>query len=58
MNANAVSHSSLRCPWARKRASGHVIVNIGSISADQGYSITPVYAASKPAAVALSEGQP
>ncbi|WAU82868.1 SDR family oxidoreductase [Streptomyces sp. Qhu-G9] len=42
-------------PHFRAQGSG-VIVNIGSISADQGYPYTSVYAASKAAVVALSEG--
>jgi len=42
-------------PHFRAQGSG-VIVNIGSISADQGYPYTAVYGASKAAVVALSEG--
>src|SRR5919197_38010 len=42
-------------PHFRAQASG-VIVNIGSISADQGYPYTSVYEASKAAVVSLSEG--
>jgi short-subunit dehydrogenase len=42
-------------PHFRAQGSG-VIVNIGSISADQGYPHTSVYEASKAAVVSLSEG--
>jgi NAD(P)-dependent dehydrogenase (short-subunit alcohol dehydrogenase family) len=42
-------------PHFRKQGSG-AIVNIGSISADQGYPYTSVYEASKAAVVSLSEG--
>ncbi|MFE3227879.1 SDR family oxidoreductase [Nocardia sp. NPDC059228] len=42
-------------PILRKQGSG-VIVNVGSISADQGYPYTSVYEASKAAVVSLSEG--
>ncbi|MFK4110270.1 SDR family NAD(P)-dependent oxidoreductase [Streptomyces sp. NPDC002176] len=42
-------------PHFRKQRSG-VIVNISSISADQGYPYTAVYAASKAAVAAFSEG--
>jgi NAD(P)-dependent dehydrogenase (short-subunit alcohol dehydrogenase family) len=42
-------------PHFRAQGSG-VIVNIGSISADQGYPYTSVYEASKAAVVSLSEG--
>ncbi|WP_439678288.1 SDR family oxidoreductase [Embleya sp. MST-111070] len=42
-------------PHFREQGSG-VIVNIGSISADQGYPYTSVYEASKAAVVSLSEG--
>jgi NAD(P)-dependent dehydrogenase (short-subunit alcohol dehydrogenase family) len=42
-------------PRFRSQGSG-VIVNIGSISADQGYPYTSVYEASKAAVVSLSEG--
>ena len=42
-------------PHFRQQGSG-VIVNIGSISADQGYPYTSVYEASKAAVVSLSEG--
>jgi NAD(P)-dependent dehydrogenase (short-subunit alcohol dehydrogenase family) len=42
-------------PIMREQRSG-VIVNVGSISADQGYPYTAVYAASKAAVVSLSEG--
>ena len=42
-------------PHFRRQGAG-VIVNIGSISADQGYPYTAVYAASKAAVVSLSEG--
>ncbi|WP_330308489.1 MULTISPECIES: SDR family NAD(P)-dependent oxidoreductase [unclassified Streptomyces] len=42
-------------PYFRKQRSG-VIVNIASISADQGYPYTAVYAASKAAVAAFSEG--
>jgi short chain dehydrogenase/SnoaL-like domain len=39
----------------REQGSG-IIINIGSISADQGYHCTSVYEASKAAVVSLSEG--
>lgn len=42
-------------PHFRRQGSG-VIVNIGSISASQGYPYTSVYEASKAAVIALSEG--
>jgi NAD(P)-dependent dehydrogenase (short-subunit alcohol dehydrogenase family) len=42
-------------PHMREQGSG-VIINIGSISADQGYPYTAVYEASKAAVVSLSEG--
>jgi NAD(P)-dependent dehydrogenase (short-subunit alcohol dehydrogenase family) len=42
-------------PHFRSQGSG-VIVNIGSISAEQGYPYTSVYEASKAAVVSLSEG--
>ena len=42
-------------PHFRAQGSG-VIINIGSISADQGYPYTSVYEASKAAVVSLSEG--
>ena len=42
-------------PHFREQGSG-VIVNIGSISAEQGYPYTSVYEASKAAVVSLSEG--
>ena len=42
-------------PHMREQGSG-VIINIGSISADQGYPYTSVYEASKAAVVSLSEG--
>jgi NAD(P)-dependent dehydrogenase (short-subunit alcohol dehydrogenase family) len=42
-------------PHMRAQGSG-VIINIGSISADQGYPYTSVYEASKAAVVSLSEG--
>ncbi|MGW5113304.1 SDR family oxidoreductase [Nocardia sp. NPDC004123] len=42
-------------PILREQGSG-VIVNVGSISADQGYPYTSVYEASKAAVVSLSEG--
>jgi NAD(P)-dependent dehydrogenase (short-subunit alcohol dehydrogenase family) len=42
-------------PHFRRQGSG-VIVNIGSISADQGYPYTSVYEASKAAVISLSEG--
>jgi NAD(P)-dependent dehydrogenase (short-subunit alcohol dehydrogenase family) len=42
-------------PHFRKQGSG-LIVNIGSISAEQGYPYTSVYEASKAAVVSLSEG--
>jgi NAD(P)-dependent dehydrogenase (short-subunit alcohol dehydrogenase family) len=42
-------------PRFRAQGSG-VIVNIGSISADQGYPYTSIYEASKAAVVSLSEG--
>jgi NAD(P)-dependent dehydrogenase (short-subunit alcohol dehydrogenase family) len=42
-------------PHFRTQGSG-VIVNIGSIGADQGYPYTSVYEASKAAVVSLSEG--
>lgn len=42
-------------PYFREQRSG-VIVNISSISADQGYPYTAVYAASKAAVAAFSEG--
>ena len=42
-------------PYFREQGSG-VIINIGSISAEQGYPYTSVYEASKAAVVSLSEG--
>ncbi|MDO4253864.1 MAG: SDR family oxidoreductase [Kocuria sp.] len=42
-------------PFFREQGSG-VIINISSISADQGYPYTAVYAASKAAVVAFTEG--
>ena len=42
-------------PHFREQGSG-VIINIGSISAEQGYPYTSVYEASKAAVVSLSEG--
>lgn len=42
-------------PILRQQGSG-VIVNVGSISAEQGYPYTSVYEASKAAVVSLSEG--
>jgi NAD(P)-dependent dehydrogenase (short-subunit alcohol dehydrogenase family) len=42
-------------PHFRQQGSG-VIINIGSISAEQGYPYTSVYEASKAAVVSLSEG--